>query len=160
MHSLRLTVGCPGENHSWQKLSSSRSQSPEGGADSSRLAAPWRHLAFPPRGWFFCFLSPQCGKSEPAPTSPGCLLLHKVWSRPHASACLPVKRGEERHCPSPPSLTSTLGPCRVGSCAWLYPLPRPPPFQLSEDRIFHFCSQTLLGSNWNKSKSARRPGHL
>lgn len=40
------------------------------------------------------------------------------------------------------------------------PHPLSPPFQLSEDRIFHFCSQTLLGSNWNKSKTARRPGHL
>lgn len=29
------------------------------------------------------------------------------------------------------------------------PHPPSPPFQLSEDRIFHFCSQTLLGSNWN-----------
>lgn len=30
----------------------------------------------------------------------------------------------------------------------------------SAGRILHFCSQTLLGSNWNKSKTARRIGQL
>lgn len=45
--------------------------------------------------------------------------------------------------------------------------PRPlttTPFQLSElvpaGGISYFCSQTLWGSNWNKSQTARRTGQL
>lgn len=48
----------------------------------------------------------------------------------------------------------------------LYPLPLSdlPRYQLSElisaREIFHFCSQTLLGSNWNKPKTDKQSGQL
>lgn len=170
-----------------QKMSSSTSRSPEDGEEGSVLAAPWRCLASllsgtqlatfsaEPRGWSYCLPALGTrGKCEPASASAGCLPCPAVVSGPHASVC-PPGQGRGRCLPSPPFLISTLGPCRVGSCAWLSPLPPPlpsperpspppPPFQLPElisaREISHFCSQTLLGSNWNQSKTDRQSGQL
>lgn len=145
------------------------------------MAAPWRILAFllsgttlatfsaKPRAWSYCLPALGTrGKSEPASASAGCLPRPVVVSGPHASVC-PPEQGRGRCLLSPPFLISTLGPCRVGSCAWLspthtHPLPLSdlPPFQLSElisaRDISRFCSQTLLGSNWNQSKTDRQSG--
>lgn len=65
--------------------------------------------------------------------------------------------------PTPCHLTGTGCHAGEGSYAWLFPqLLVLPPSQLSEltlaSGIFYFCSQMLSGSNWKKSKTARRLG--
>lgn len=101
---------------------------------------------------------------------PGCLLHPVILSGPHASVCSPGQ-GRGRCLPAPPFLISTLGPCRVGSCAWLSPphllfLSDLPLFQLSElisaREIFHFCFKPYwdqTGINLRQAVwAARRPG--
>lgn len=134
----------------------------------SGLAAPWRCLVFfPGLNCPRCQLShvagtpvflPERGKSEPAGAAPGCRLHLAVLSRPDASVCSPGKRGEEQCLPPLPTIPHKHFRAMQGRklCLAFFPTPLatfPHSYSLSPEGIFHFCFQTLSGSNWNKSKT-------
>lgn len=120
----------------------------------------WAPLSAEPRGWCSGLPAPSVvSLNLPVLLQAAAFTLRSCRDLMPQSAHL--KRGERRvaSLPAPPFLISTLGPCRVGSSAWLFPTPLatfPRSYSLSSEGVFHFCSQTLSGSNWNKSKTDRQ----